>query len=174
MQIQTSRRTGRRPNPAFALVLSISLFAGFCVLLVVAPIFPSVQRRRSHLCGKIRWPLVFLLSPRTPMLIVGTTRQVGCASQTFCGLRAKNNNNYTNIWLITVKPNWTLLFKIGYSCKHICLKYHFSLVVFNITYYHYFLQYLASPKCHTKRVKAASLLISIAGCVLLVSDPWDM
>lgn len=63
-------------------MLSVSLIAGFCVLLVVAPIFHSVQRRRSHLYGKIRWPLVFLLSPRTPMLIVGTTRQVLCASQT--------------------------------------------------------------------------------------------
>lgn len=33
--------------------------------------------RRSLLSGKTRWPPVFSLSQRTPMLIEGTTRQVG-------------------------------------------------------------------------------------------------
>lgn len=74
-------------QPSLWTLLSIfspphSLFAEFCVLLVVAPISPLVQRRRSHQLAKIRWPLVFLLSPRTPMLTVGTTRQVQCEIQT--------------------------------------------------------------------------------------------
>lgn len=59
-------------------VLTISLFPGFCALLVAAPIFHLVQMRRSHPSGKTRWPLVSLLSQRTPMLIVGTTHQVRC------------------------------------------------------------------------------------------------
>lgn len=77
------------------------LSAEFCVLLVEAPIFHSVQRRRSHLLAKIRWPRVFLPSPRTPMLTVETTRQVECetsANRYTISLKAKP------LLLLEVKP----------------------------------------------------------------------
>lgn len=57
-------------------MFNISVFPGFCALLVAAPTFHLVQMRRSLLSGKTRWPPVFLLSQRTHMLIEGTTRQV--------------------------------------------------------------------------------------------------
>lgn len=71
--------------------LSFFLSAEFCVLLVEAPIFHLAQTRRSHQFAKIRWPLVFLLSPRTPMLIVETTRQVACEPKYLHNLIESNN-----------------------------------------------------------------------------------
>lgn len=103
-------------------VLIISLFPGCCALLVAAPIFHLVQMRRSLPSGKTRWPLVFLLSQRTPTLIVGTTHQVQCASSpNICCFRVKASNFHTPMggycWH---KLNLCLprLLKTAHSCKY--------------------------------------------------------
>lgn len=88
----------------------LSLSAEFCVLLVAAPISPLVQRRRSHPFAKIRWPRVFSLSPRTPMLIVGTTRQVQ---------REPNVKSTTNFLKFKAKlPLNPCIFLLWYSSWH--------------------------------------------------------
>lgn len=57
-------------------MFTISFSLGFCALLVAPPTSHWVQTRRSLLPGKTRWPPVFSLSQKTPMLIEGTTHQV--------------------------------------------------------------------------------------------------